>query len=243
MGIKGLFNFLRRCETLVDISSYVLNKEVAIDIFGYIHRSKGSLDVIREQLAPLHTARKIIAVFDGQPSEERSKMNEEHRLKNSIIKDTIKVLKDTYKDTTNNLSIKDRIYLKRHIEDLEHQCWTPSPKFVGEVRNLLTEMGIECETQEKGVEADMALQKYTNSVVITNDSDMLIKCSTVLRSDGHLYLHSKILEDLELSENEWETFIYICKTMRHTDCEIAFSLVKIYGDLDIIRDKFIHLWQ
>lgn len=243
MGIKGLFNFIRKCEIIVDISTYVFNKEVAIDIFGYIHRSKGSIDIIYEQLAPFHTAKKIVAVFDGQPSEERSKLNEDHRLKNSIIKDTIKVLQETYVDKSNSLSNKDRVYLKRHIEELENQCWTPSPKFVGEVKKLLTEMGIECAVQEKGVEADFALEKYINYVIVTNDSDMLINCKTVLRSDGHLYLHNKILEDLELSENEWLTFIHICKTMIHTDCEIAFSLVKIYRDYTIIKEKFGHLWQ
>jgi len=244
MGIQGLFHFLRKYEQIVDITNYVLNKNVALDIFCFIHRSKGSIQYIKEQLAPLHLAKSITAVFDGSPTEERSKANEGVRNRNANMKETIKILRESLNEK-NGLSLQNRAYLLKHIEDLEFQSWTPSPKFIREVKELLEEMNIRVVSAEKGIEADTVLLSIEDSVIISNDSDLLIHGSHVLRPDGfncRLYVKKKILEQLQMNQEQWEVFIHICKTMNHTDCEIAFSLIKIYKDIEVIKEKFSHLW-
>ena len=43
MGVQGLFQFLKKFKKEVYIPQYLIDKSVAIDIFWYLHKSKGDM--------------------------------------------------------------------------------------------------------------------------------------------------------------------------------------------------------
>ena len=82
MGVKGLFQFLKRFEKDVHIPQYISGKSVGVDIFWFLHQSKGDMFHFQNNLLPIiKHAQKVYCVFDGAPSLEKKKILEEHSKK------------------------------------------------------------------------------------------------------------------------------------------------------------------
>ena len=95
MGIPGLFKILARHEQRIYIPTFVRGKRLAIDIFGFIHKSKGSLESFITLLsAYLDNAAHIIAVFDGSPSKERSEYLADSRSERESLRKDIHAIRD-----------------------------------------------------------------------------------------------------------------------------------------------------
>jgi hypothetical protein len=241
MGIQGLFKMLKKHGKNVCTISTIKQKTVAIDIFTYLHKSKGSTEYILNELQPyIENAKHVIAVFDGSPSSERSKSLKSLAQVRSEIINQMKVIQETLESKMLELSKEDRTYLQKYIKSLENESWSPSPKFMWEVYDVLKEKGVECIVLEKGEEADSYLVNLKMDIVISNDSDLLANdVKKLLRPNGEYYEHEDILTGLEFSKEQWHLFIKLCKKMKSTDPEFIFTVMKLCEcDEEYIYEKY-----
>jgi 5'-3' exonuclease len=241
MGIPGLFQMLKTHEQKVYIPTHIRGKTVAIDIFTYLHKSKGSKEYILNELQPfIQNAKHIIAVFDGSPSKERTESLASQSQIREIHLKQMKEIQETLKNPLLNLSKQDRAHLEKYIRSLENEAWSPSPLYMWEVCNLLKEKGIECLVLEKGMEADTYLSDLSVDIVVSNDSDLLANgVKSLLRPSGQYYEEEAVLSGLEFSKEEWKTFIKLCKHMKRPDPEFVFTVMKLYdGDDEYIYEKY-----
>lgn len=236
---------LKKHEQKVYIPTHIRGKTVAIDIFTYLHKSKGSKEYILDELKPfIQNAKHIISVFDGSPSKERTESLASH----SHVRDTLliqmKEIQETLKNPSLNLSRQDRIHLEKYIRSLENEAWSPSPLYMWEVYDLLKEKGIECLVLEKGVEADTYLSSLSVDIVVSNDSDLLANgVKALLRPSGQYYEEEAVLSGLEFSKEEWKTFINLCRHMKSPNPEFVFTAMKLYdGDEEYIYEKYDSLF-
>jgi len=66
MGVKGLFQFLKRFEKEVNVPQYLYKKSVGVDIFWFLHKSKGDMFVLQSFMTPIiRNAKEVHCVFDG----------------------------------------------------------------------------------------------------------------------------------------------------------------------------------
>ena len=72
MGVKGLFEFLKKFERKVHIPDYVRDKSVGVDIFWFLHQSKGDFFALQNLLLPIikHSAA-VHCAFDGTAPPEK----------------------------------------------------------------------------------------------------------------------------------------------------------------------------
>jgi hypothetical protein len=69
MGVKGLFQFLKRFEKDVNIPQFISGKSVGVDIFWFLHQSKGDMFQLQNNLLPIiKHAQQVHGVFDGAPT-------------------------------------------------------------------------------------------------------------------------------------------------------------------------------
>ena len=90
MGIKGLFQFLKRFETEISISDAVKNRSVGVDLFWFLHHCKGDITILQQYLLPLLIhASEVHCVIDGTPSLKRKEELQEKDKKRQEILHTI----------------------------------------------------------------------------------------------------------------------------------------------------------
>ena len=65
MGVKGLFQFLKRFEKDINIPQYVSGQSVGIDLFWFLHQSKGDMFSLQNNLLPIiKHSKKVYCVFE-----------------------------------------------------------------------------------------------------------------------------------------------------------------------------------
>lgn len=246
MGVKGLFRFLKQFEKSVSIPEYVSNKSVGIDIFWFIHQSKGDLFVFYSNLLPIiNNAKEVHCVFDGAPSEEKKQLLEENAKKREEIYRSIYQIEKCIRYPFNRLSKEDRYYIYQYVNQLKRQVWQPSPEYINQIKNWLTMKG--CIIHQARYEADDILSELektnTISLIITNDSDLFVLgASKVLRPysplNGGIFIRQHICEKIQFTEEQWASFMYLCKFMKNPDILLAYSYISVYKDLDYVCQKY-----
>jgi 5'-3' exonuclease len=246
MGVKGLFQFLKRFERKVSPQGYLSGKSVGIDIFWYIHRSKGDLWFIKDYLTPIiSTAAEVHCVFDGKPSPEKKQILEESAKRRYELYVTIEQIELELQNPFNHLPSFSRYHLQRHVKQLRSQVWTPSADFIEVVRTWLQEKG--CIIYKAEEEADTLLaeleQQGVISSVFTNDSDLLVLgCKEVVRHISPqicgVYSVSHIQNAFQFTPKMWQDFMALCQTMKMKDIVLAYSLISVYKDLEYGLQKY-----
>jgi hypothetical protein len=245
MGIPRLFQFLRRYEQSVTIASCIRGKRIAIDIFTYIHRSKGKkTDVINEIGALLQSASHTYIVFDGSPSEERTELLSDQANHKLTLTKQIEMIQSALPEVVPTLSFSDRVHLNTYVHTLQQQAWTPSPRYIWEIHDDLRALGAECILGEKGVEADQILTDLATSgkadIIITNDSDVLANgAPVILRPNGLYYDRARILDGLGFNDADWTEFIHLCREL--SDPERVFTAMKVYGKNRVYIERLFQI--
>lgn len=251
MGVKGLFQFLKRFEKDVEIAKFIKNKSIGLDIFWFLHLSKGDLFTLQNYLLPLiRNAKEIYCVFDGRPSKEKLSVLKEQAEKRQKIIQSIAEIEKFIKYPFTKLSNQDRYYINQYLHQLKKQAWTPPPEYVDYVKNWLSNKGCYiCQAEEEADDELVCLEKNGNiEIIITNDSDLLaLGSNNVLRlyspTKGKLFSRKELLEKMEFTEQMWSDFMYLCKNMKSTDINLAFSLISVYKDLDMALQKSYILYN
>lgn len=251
MGVKGLFQFLKRFEKNVYIPQYIYGKSVAVDIFWFLHQSKGDMFHFQNNLLPIiKNAKKVYCVFDGASLEEKRQMLEEQAQKRNEIIQSIIQIEKFLKYPFNHITGSDRHYINIYLNQLKRQVWQPSPEYINYVKKWLLEKG--CEIYQAPYDADTILiqleQKQLVSIIITNDSDLLILgSSTVLRPispvRGTVFNKKYICGVVGFTAIQWNDFMYLSKNMTDTDIILAYSLISVYKDLECVLQKYYTIYK
>ena len=251
MGVKGLFQFLKRFEKDVYIPQFISGKSVGVDIFWFLHQSKGDMFQLQNYLLPIiKYAQQVHCVFDGAPTQERRKSLEEQTKKRQELYQSINQIEKFLKYPFNRLTGSDRYCINSHLNQLKRQVWQPPPDYVDYVKNWLAGKG--CEIHQASNEADHTLieleRKGTISTIITNDSDLLILgSSTVLRPisplKGAVFNRDYICDILGFTDQQWDDFMYLCNHMKDTDVLLAYSLISVYKELEYVLQKYYTLYK
>jgi 5'-3' exonuclease len=251
MGVKGLFQFLKRFEKDVHIPSYISGKSVGIDIFWFLHQSKGDMFHLQNNLLPIiKNAKKVYCVFDGTPSPERRKLLQAQTQQRHELNQSIQQIEKFLKYPFNRLTGADRHYINTYLTQLKRQAWQPPVEYVDYVKNWLSGKG--CEIYQAPDEADNILIELEQicliDTIITNDSDLLILGSSrVLRPISPLraavFDKSHICDILEFTASQWDDFMYLCKNMKDQDVLLAYSLISVYKDLEYVLQKYYTVYK
>ena len=243
MGVKGLFQFLKRFETDVFVSDVVRGRSVGIDLFWFLHRSKGDLSALKLHLQPLLlSAHAVHVVVDGTPSLLRKQILHEKSEKQQEIIQTIQELESCLR-----LPLESDIYngILKKIAELKRKIWKPSPFYVQEAVEWLREQGTTIHQAED--EADHLLiqleKQRTVQMIVTNDSDLLTMGSqSVLRLyspvKGGWYHLPSVLVQVGWTEMQWSNFMYMCQQIHEIDMSLAYSLISVYKELDEVMEKY-----
>ena len=122
MGIKGLFQFLKRFETEISISDAVKNRSVGVDLFWFLHHCKGDITILQTYLSSLLThASEVHCVIDGTPSLKRKEELQEKDKKRQEILHTIQEIRTHTENST--MKQEDRFRLETHMSQLTRQAW------------------------------------------------------------------------------------------------------------------------
>jgi 5'-3' exonuclease len=250
MGVKGLFQFLKRFEKNIYIPQYVEKKSVGIDIFWYIHKSKGDMFSFQNLLLPIiKNAQKVHCVFDGSVPEYKKGLVREQQQKRNEILQSIQQIEQFLKYPFNRLNNEDRRCIREYLNELKLQAWYPTAEYIDTVKSWLSYKS--CEIYIAKEEADTLLieleQKNIIDIIITNDSDLLILgSSTILRPysplKGCVFNTSHICNILGFTAQQWKDFMYLCQNMKEKDILLAYSLISVYKDLDYALQKYDSLY-
>jgi len=250
MGIKGLFQFLSRCEQRVFVSDAVQGKSVGLDMFWFVHQSKGDMTVIYNYLELIiQHAKEVHCVWDGTPSSDTAMIRKEREVKRQELMDTIVQLDKALTYQMEQLSEENEYVIHAYMDQLRKKVWKPTPDYIHTVKNWLKEQGCY-QYQEKG-QADELLRELEREkqieLVITNDSDLLILgCARVLRMynsvEGGLYHDKYMYSSFNWTKQQWKNFMMVCRDMKHPDVLMAYSWASVYRDMDVIFQKQIE-WK
>lgn len=251
MGIKGLFQFLKRFEQEVDTTKYVSGLSIGIDMFWFLHRSKGDMFYLQNFLLPIiKSSGKVYCVFDGKPSPEKRELLEKQSIKRKETLQSIDQIEKFLKYPFNHLTGADRHYIHNYIMELKRQAWQPPSEYVDYVKSWLS--GKDCEIYQADGEADdllIDLEKSGEiSLIITNDSDLLaLGSERILRPVSPLkatvFDKDYLCANLGFTAEQWCDFMYLCKNMQNTDVLLAYSFIRVYKDLDYILQKYNLLYN
>jgi 5'-3' exonuclease len=244
MGVKGLFQFLKRFEIDVFVSDIVHHQSIGIDLFWFLHRSKGDLSALQMHLQPiLLSAKEIHVVIDGTPSLLRKQQLQEKSEKQNELVHTLRQLEKCL-----TLSLETTIYdgIQCKIQQIKRQLWKPSPFYIQDAVELLRhERGVTIHWAED--EADNLLiqleQQGIIQIIVTNDSDLLtLGSKNVLRLyspiKGGLYSIPALLQQFGWSDAQWNNFMYTCRQTNQVDLSLAYSLISVYKELDEVLEKY-----
>lgn len=251
MGVKGLFQFLKRFEKDIYIPSYISGKSIGIDIFWFLHQSKGDMFSLQNNLLPIiKNAKKIYCVFDGAPSQEKKHHLQIQNKKRNELFQSIQQIEKFLKYPFNRLTGSDRHYINSYLNQLKRQTWQPPPEYIDYVKNWLSNKG--CEIYQAPFEADTILidleEKGQINIIITNDSDLLLLGSNrVLRPisplRGAIFDKKYISEILGFTASQWNDFMYLCKYMKDKDVLLAYSLISVYKELEYVLQKYYTIYK
>lgn len=251
MGVKGLFQFLKRFEKGIHIPSYISGKLVGIDIFWFLHQSKGDMFSLQNNLLPIiKNAKKVYCVFDGAPSQEKKEYLQIQNRKRNEIFQSIEQIEKFLKYPFNRLTSCDRHHINLYLNQLKRQVWQPPPEYIDYVKSWLSNKG--CEIYQATFEADTELidleQKRQINIIITNDSDLLLLGSSrVLRPivplRGAVLDKEYIQQILGFTAQQWNDFMYLCKYMKNKDVILAYSLISVYKELDYVLQKYYTIYK
>ena len=251
MGVKGLFQFLKRFEKEVSIPDFVQNKSVGLDIFWFIHKSKGDIFTFKQLLLPIiSNSNKVYCVFDGKASPEKKLQNTgQWQMRQELLK-TIEHIEDFMRNPFTILRNEDRNTIYSYLHELKRKAWLPSPEYIDQIKNWLTSKG--CIIYQADGEADdliVALEKDNIvDIIITNDSDILTLGANIivrLRTpiSGGLLNKSDISKNIGFTLTQWNDFMYLCSHMKECDILLAFSLISVYKELEYVLHKSYLLFQ
>lgn len=251
MGVKGLFHFLKRFEKNVQISQFVSGKSVGVDIFWFLHQSKGDMFSFQNYLLPIvKHAEKVYCVFDGVAPESKRESLDEQACKRSEILQSIQQIEKFLKYPFNRLNGEDRRCIHDYLNQLRRQAWHPPPEFIDSVKKWL--ISKNCEIYQAPHEADNTLieleEKGQVSTIITNDSDLLILGSSIIMrpispSRGAVFDKESICSILGFTVQQWNDFMYLCNNMKDKDVILAYSLISVYKELEYVLQKYEVLYQ
>lgn len=251
MGVKGLFQFLKRFEKTVHIPSCVAGKSIGIDIFWFIHQSKGDMFDFQNNLLPyIKYAKEIHCVFDGTPSNEKKYQLDETAQKRKEILQSIEQIEKFLKYPFNQISPQDRQLIVEYLNQLKRQAWQPSPQYIQQIKQWLDKKG--CELYQALGEADNMLinleEEGIIDLIVTNDSDLLtLGSKQVLRpvttQRGALFDTYYMCKCIGFTAQQWSDFMYLCKNMKENDIILAYSLISVYKELDYVIQKYENIYQ
>jgi 5'-3' exonuclease len=231
MGIKGLFTFLKRWEQPVDTKEAIKNKSVGLDIFWFIHQSKGNMAELQASLTVfLQYARTVHAVLDGyHATEERREVLEERRDKRH---QTIEIIEEIMEAPI--MEARDQKILERHMTQLKRQIWKPSRGYIDQIKRWMIDQG--ATVHEPSGEADQTLIMMENlgiiDLIVTNDSDLIaLGAETVVRNDVMLS-KTHMRKQMGFTKECWKDFMYLCKKVEPL---IAYSMIRVYKEYAVER--------
>ena len=233
MGIKGLFTFLKRWEQPVDTKEAIKNKSVGLDIFWFIHQSKGDMAKLQASLSIFFEyAAMVHAVFDGcHTTEERREVLEERRDKRH---QTIEIIEEIMEAPI--MESRDQKVLERHLAQLKRQIWKPSRLYIDQIKSWLIEQKVIIH--EPIGEADQTLIMMENleiiDLIVTNDSDLIaLGAELVLCADRNVVLSKTHMRKQMGFTNEcWKDFMYLCQKVEPL---IAYSMIRVYKEHAVER--------
>jgi hypothetical protein len=247
MGIKGLFSFMKRWDTVVPVIEAIKGKRVAIDLFWFLHRTKGNFPKLQASLQPfLDYAQHLHVVIDGTETTEqrRAELDErqEYRKeKQSVLDEIIHTLQQ------DEWGEDSRMILERYSNQLRSQIWTPSPDYIQQTVAWL--IGFPHVTVIRTVgEADTMLYQLEQQVdlVVSNDSDLvmqgvnrLLRINTNMDGSARVFDKQMVIRHLAFTEQQWDDFLWLLKHMKSTDILLAFSLISVYRG----RDRALMRWK
>ena len=241
MGIKGLFTFLKRWEQPVNTKEAIKNKSVGLDIFWFIHQSKGSMAELQASLAVfLQYALTVHAVLDGyHATEERREVLEERRDKRH---QTIEIIEEIMDAPI--MEARDQKILERHMAQLKRQIWKPSRSYIDQIKCWLIDQ--KAIIHEPIGEADQTLIVMENleiiDLIVTNDSDLIaLGAETVLRvetprsmvlRDNVVLSKTHMRKQMGFTKECWKDFMYLCQKVEPL---IAYSMIRVYKEYAVER--------
>jgi 5'-3' exonuclease len=257
MGIKGLFTFLKRWEQPVDTKEAIKNKSVGLDIFWFIHQSKGDIAGLQAAISVfLQYALTVHAVFDGHfATQERREELEERRDKRYRA---IEIMEEIMEAPI--MEKRDQKVLERHMTQLKRQIWKPSRSYIDQIKCWLIENN--AIIHEPIGEADQTLIMMENmeiiNLIVTNDSDLIsLGAETVLRVEtlrrietprsmvlrvetprsmvlrnGTILSKTHMRKQMGFTKECWKDFMYLCQKMEPL---IAYSMIRVYKEHAVER--------
>lgn len=231
MGVKGLFSFLKRWEQRVEPRDAIKNKSVGLDIFWFIHRSKGDMAALQTSLSIfLQYAAAVHAVFDGYDmTEERREVLEERRDKRH---QTIEIIEEIMDAPI--MESKDQKILERHLDQLRRRIWKPSRAYIDQIKSWLIDQKVIIH--EPIGEADPTLIMMENlgiiDLIATHDSDLIqLGAETVIHGNT-IFSKTHMRKQMGFTKECWRDFMYLCRSMEPL---IAYSMIRVYREYAVER--------
>ena len=233
MGIKGLFTFLKRWEQPVDTKEAIKNKSVGLDIFWFIHQSKGDMAKLQASISIfIDHAATVHAVFDGRhTTEERREVLEERRDKRH---QTIEIIEEIMEAPI--MESRDQKVLERHLAQLKRQIWKPSRSYTDQIKSWLIDRG--ADIHEPIGEADQTLIMMENleiiDLIVTNDSDLIaLGAESVVCADRNvIFSKTHMRKQMGFTNECWKDFMYLCQKVEPL---IAYSMIRVYKEYAVER--------
>ena len=245
MGVKGLFEFLKKFERKVHIPDYVRDKSVGVDIFWFLHQSKGDFFALQNLLLPIikHSAA-VHCAFDGTAPPEKYEELRASGARRSELLDTIQRIESWLQFPFHRLNGESRQIIREYLADLRREAWIPTPEYIEPAKNWLRNKGCVIH-QACGEADDLLIELESNGTIhtiITNDSDLLVLgARSVLRFKTPLYgvvfECDTLCENVGFTAQQWRDFMYLCRHMKNTDILLAYSFISVYKDLDYVLQK------
>jgi 5'-3' exonuclease len=222
---------LKRWEQPVDTKEAIKNKSVGLDIFWFIHQSKGNIAELQASIAVfLQYALTVHAVLDGyHATEERREVLEERRDKRH---QTIEIIEEIMEAPI--MEARDQKILERHMAQLKRQIWKPSRAYIDQIKSWLIDQ--KAIVHEPIGEADQTLIMMENlgitDLIVTNDSDLIaLGAETVVRNDVMLS-KTHMRKQMGFTNECWKDFMYLCKKVEPL---IAYSMIRVYKEYAVER--------
>ena len=157
MGINGLFSFLKKYSEKQRVADAVKGKKIAVDIFWFIHKSKGDIEKIKDMLDDyVQGCSCVLFIFDGKVSDERKPELSALKVKRQEMQSLIENLEKEVIHLGENADSKKKELMK-YIEELRLQSWAPKGNYVDTVKELIEKWwGLErCSVIVAPYEADL----------------------------------------------------------------------------------------
>jgi len=240
MGVNGLFTLVKKYSKKQKISDAIEGRKLGIDIFWFIHKSKGNPDVIKEMLSEyIDKCEKGVFVFDGKVSEERKPELSALKEKRATTLKLIKKLEDDANKLDDDANLAEKHKLKEYIEKLRIQSWAPKGNYVEKVKEKIRDWWPDKNRIIVApYEADLYFGELLNNkmidCIISNDSDMLaLGYNNVVRplderGFAQTYNLQTILNGFKMNKKDWFHFIEICRRYNGADILVPYSYWRVY---------------